>query len=255
MKNLFLFTITVLLFAVCSNAQTTPKTQSHGFTVPPTGDFIGVDVKTQTLYLFQEGKETMSFPCGTGVPFDKKYWTPTGFFRLTKLARDYVSVTYKTSMPYPMMFGPKGECIHGKEDFLTLAGQGLMQSHGCVNLSVKDAKRLYEAVKDGAKLFVKGDGLENLDYLEMDKLFAEVGDEGYCFRISKKTRTAEEVAHARQLFIDKKLLIHPKGEKDTSKCFIGYPFMPRSLWMPLKEFESVILTKAEKESGVHITLD
>jgi hypothetical protein len=254
MKTKLFFAIAVLLFAVCSsNAQTAPK--NHGFVVPSTGDFIGVDVRTQNLYLFQEGKETMSFPCGTGVPFDKKLWTPTGHFKVRKLAIDYVSDKYHVPMPYPLMFGPDGEAIHGKKGFMTLAGQGMMQSHGCINLSVENAKKLYQTVKDGCPLYVKGDGLDNLNHLEIVKLFVEVGDTGYQFRIASKTKTAEDVAYARKLFIEKKLLIYPKGEKDNSKCFMGYPFMPPESRMPLKQFESVILTDAEKKQGVHITLD
>lgn len=113
---------------------------------------IEVDLTNQKLYAFEGDKKVYDFVISTGKP----WWaTPTGEFR------PWIKMRYKRmrggskelgtyydlpNVPYTMFFsndevpGWKGYAIHGTYWHNNF---GHPMSHGCVNLKIPDAEKLY----------------------------------------------------------------------------------------------------------------
>jgi len=116
-----------------------------------TGDFkrIYVDLTNQRLYAFEGNNIVMNVPVSTG----KWYPTPTGEFRIwiwlryTRMAGGQGSGYYNLpNVPYTMYFfnnaipKTRGYALHGAywhDNF------GHPMSHGCVNMRITDAEKLY----------------------------------------------------------------------------------------------------------------
>lgn len=107
--------------------------------------WVEVDLSKQTLYAHQGDKVVYQFPISSGLP-----WTPTvaGEFRvwiklkyhtMTGGLKEKGTYYYLPNVPYVMYFY-KGYGLHGTywhNDF------GKPKSHGCINLSIADAEKLF----------------------------------------------------------------------------------------------------------------
>lgn len=109
---------------------------------------IEVDLNAQKLYAYEGDKKKMSFSVSTG----KWGLTPTGEFRIwSKLkytlmtggSKIYGTYYYLPNVPYTMYFY-QGYGIHGTywhDNF------GHPMSHGCVNMKIEDAGKLFNWAK------------------------------------------------------------------------------------------------------------
>jgi len=112
---------------------------------------IYVDLSTQHLYANEDGRVVFDFPVSTG----KWYKTPTGDFRIwiklryTRMSGGNASIgTYYNlpNVPFTMFFYndkfPKhiGYGLHGAYWHNNF---GHPMSHGCVNISIENAEKLY----------------------------------------------------------------------------------------------------------------
>jgi lipoprotein-anchoring transpeptidase ErfK/SrfK len=105
---------------------------------------IEVDLSNQKLYAYEGDKKKMSFSVSTG----KWALTPTGEYRIwSKLkytlmtggSKAYGTYYYLPNVPYTMYFY-QGYGIHGAywhDNF------GHPMSHGCVNMKISDAEKLF----------------------------------------------------------------------------------------------------------------
>lgn len=138
-------------------AQTKPATEILGETSG--GEkHIYVDLTSQTLYAKEGDKEVFSFPISSG----KWYPTPTGDFRIWVKLRytrmsggNPVIHTYYNlpNVPFTMFYyndqisKARGFSLHGAywhDNF------GHPMSHGCVNISIPNAEKLYNWVEPPA---------------------------------------------------------------------------------------------------------
>ena len=107
--------------------------------------WIDVDLTTQTLRAYEGGRVVYEFPVSTGLPW---FATVTGDFRIWAKVRaqrmtggDVAAGTFYDlpNVPFVQYFY-KGSGLHGTywhNDF------GKPRSHGCVNISVPNAEKLF----------------------------------------------------------------------------------------------------------------
>lgn len=102
---------------------------------------IVVDISRQQMWLVQSGTHAYLGPVSTAR---RGYRTPTGKFRPLRLERVWYSTRYDRSpMPYSIFFHG-GYAIHGTLESRKL---GRPVSHGCIRLSVADARLLFKLVQ------------------------------------------------------------------------------------------------------------
>jgi len=114
--------------------------------VPPGQIVITVDLKAETLSVFQGGYEIGAAVILFGA--DEKP-TPTGVYPITQKDADHVSNLYDAApMPYMLRMTNDGISIHGSEVDWGYA------THGCIGVPVAFAKKLFGVVKLGDKIIV-----------------------------------------------------------------------------------------------------
>ena len=130
-------------------------------TTPPEGvdnqRWIEVNLYEQTLSVYDEGQLKFATLITTGA---KPYYTQPGLFKVYQklpyetmqgaFAADKSDFYYLMDVPWTMYFD-KARALHGAY-WRTLFGYPA--SHGCVNLSVSDARWLYEWAKEGDWVYV-----------------------------------------------------------------------------------------------------
>lgn len=108
-----------------------------------------VDLNRQLMWV-QQGSQVILEPVAirSGAPTME---TRTGSYRIYLRHRHHISNLYGTRMPYAQFFD-RGEALHGVyEDIFSGAG-----SHGCVNLTMTDARRAWEVLRKGDTVYVWG---------------------------------------------------------------------------------------------------
>ncbi|MFG2531565.1 L,D-transpeptidase [Streptomyces sp. NPDC048516] len=110
---------------------------------------VCVDLNRQLMWVQQDGRVILDpVAIRSGAPTME---TRTGTYRIYLRHRRHISNLYGTSMPYAQFFD-RGEALHGvHEDIFSGAG-----SHGCVNLTMTDARRAWEVLKKGDIVHVWG---------------------------------------------------------------------------------------------------
>lgn len=124
-----------------------------------TAKIIVVDLSSETLYAYDESSLFMQVPISTGLELTP---TPKGVFTIFKKTPSRymqgplpgVSDQYYDlpGVPWNLYFTGDGAVIHGAywHDHF-----GTKWSHGCVNLSLEDAKKLYAWANVGTKVIVR----------------------------------------------------------------------------------------------------
>lgn len=120
---------------------------------------IIVDVSEQKLYAYDKDKLFMEEPISTGLEFTP---TPRGKFSVFKMTPSRFmqgpikgvsdQVYDLPGVPWNLYFTAEGAVIHGAywhDNF------GEKWSHGCVNLSPENAKKLYDWAEIGMKVIVQ----------------------------------------------------------------------------------------------------
>lgn len=120
---------------------------------PPRGTRICADLKHQTLWLTKNGSRTYTAQrMRSGDPrLSQSQATHTGNFNIYYKNKDHVSSASccrGAPMPYAMFFYG-GEAIHAST--FTLPG-----SHGCINVTAADAKKLWNNAPVGTPVSVWG---------------------------------------------------------------------------------------------------
>ncbi len=103
-----------------------------------------VDLKAKITWL-QHGTQIFLGPVRM-QPGEGSKKTPRGTFSITKKAAVYYSHTYGGAMPYSVFWGHDGIAYHEG----TLTGF----SHGCIHLSMANAKRFFAALHVGQRVYV-----------------------------------------------------------------------------------------------------
>jgi hypothetical protein len=115
---------------------------------------ISIDLGSQRLTATRPGGETVVWKISSGRP---GYETPTGRYSVMRMEADHFSDEYdQAPMPYAIFFSPRGLAIHGSFE----RRLGRPASHGCVRLSVPNARTLFQWVEEegGASIDIVGGG-------------------------------------------------------------------------------------------------
>lgn len=99
-----------------------------------------IDLSSQRMTVYVDGKKKYFWRVSTG----KKGWrTPTGYYQPYDRHRKYYEKRWRMSLPYLVSISYSGIAIHGT----TLVSRlGRPASHGCIRLSIPNAKRFYDLV-------------------------------------------------------------------------------------------------------------
>lgn len=108
-----------------------------------------VDLNRQLMWVQQNGRVIFEpVTIRSGAPTME---TRTGMYRIYLRHRRHISNLYHTAMPYAQFFD-RGEALHGVYEDI-FSGPG---SHGCVNLTMTDARRVWDVLKKGDIVYVWG---------------------------------------------------------------------------------------------------
>jgi lipoprotein-anchoring transpeptidase ErfK/SrfK len=131
--------------AVVSTPRPVTYTQPAGATIHcPVKATACVDLKAKITWL-QHGSRIFLAPVRM-QPGEGSKKTPRGTFTINKKAAVYYSHTYGGAMPYSVFWGHDGIAYHEG----TLTGF----SHGCIHLSMANAKRFFAALRLGERVYV-----------------------------------------------------------------------------------------------------
>lgn len=100
-----------------------------------------VDLSQQRMRVYVDGKRRYSWRVSTG----KRGWeTRPGSYTPYKMQARYYSKKWRMSLPYLVWIGSDGTAVHGT----TYHGRlGRPASHGCIRLSISNARRFYKLVQ------------------------------------------------------------------------------------------------------------
>lgn len=103
------------------------------------------DLRDHLTWLQARGRITYGpVPMEPGGPADP---TPRGIFRVAwKAGPHYISTSFGIPIPYAVFFAPGGIAFH--------AGSLTTSSHGCVHLSLANARYFHDHLPDGAEVAV-----------------------------------------------------------------------------------------------------
>jgi len=120
------------------------------------GKYVDIDISSQRLTLFQDGKSNGSYPISSG---SASFPTPHGVFKINGKTTNAFSAKYNLYMPYWMAFVGSLYGIHELPEYANgyKEGQeylGQAVSHGCVRLGVGAAARVYNWTPVGTTVIV-----------------------------------------------------------------------------------------------------
>jgi len=137
-----------------ATAPANPPTRTNPAQVVTPGKWIDVDISAQTITAYQDSTPLKSVLVSTGVSW---YPTPLGRFKVyMKIPSQTMSggygadAYYLPGVPWVMYFSG-GNAIHGTYWHNNF---GRPMSHGCVNLTIADAKWFYEWAEIGTPVVV-----------------------------------------------------------------------------------------------------
>ena len=100
-----------------------------------------VDLAKQRMHVYVDGKKKYTWRVSTG----KKGWeTKPGAYTPFAQREKFYSSKWKMSLPYLTWIGEDGTAIHGTYQSKRL---GRTASHGCIRLSIGNAKKFYRLVE------------------------------------------------------------------------------------------------------------
>lgn len=145
-KMLLVFSLIISILAPAAAACDTAKSGAN----PPAEDhYIVIDTKTKTLTLYMNNKPYKSYPVAIGKPETP---TPIGEWEIEYKARNWGDGFGTRWMGLTVPWGLYG--IHGTDKPWSIGG---CESHGCVRMFNEDVEQLYDLVKKGARVIVKGE--------------------------------------------------------------------------------------------------
>ncbi len=121
------------------------------------GRWIEVNLEQQTLAVYEENRMVFATLVATGI---EPYWTQPGLFQIYEkketenmsgaFEADRSDYYYLQNVPWTMYYD-QARALHGAYWHTNL---GYPQSHGCVNLSVGDARWLFDWAEEGDWVWV-----------------------------------------------------------------------------------------------------
>jgi L,D-transpeptidase catalytic domain len=103
---------------------------------------IAIDKSSQQMIVALNGAELFVWRVSTGAP---GYDTPSGTFTPFRMEKDHFSREWDDApMPHSVFFTMQGHAIHSSNH---IKAMGTPASHGCVRLEPKNAKILFDLVK------------------------------------------------------------------------------------------------------------
>ncbi|MEA2007421.1 MAG: L,D-transpeptidase family protein [Patescibacteria group bacterium] len=120
------------------------------------GRSLEIDLSSQSLYIFQDGKEQGAYKVSTGL---RGMDTPEGTFKVLAKSRRPWSAKYKLYMPWFIQFTYEGHGIHELPEWPSGYKEGanhlgIPVSHGCVRLGIGPAKKVYDFVQVGTPVVI-----------------------------------------------------------------------------------------------------
>ena len=144
----FLMLFLVLLIPGAAQAKKTAKKKTDSY-------IIKINKLQNTVTVYKKRKAIRAFPCSTGRI------TPTGTFRIQQRMRwhvlkgpcygQYCSRIYKGILFHSVWYHKQNPGTMSNSSYNRL---GTMASHGCVRLTVKDAKWIYDHCPIGTKVVI-----------------------------------------------------------------------------------------------------
>jgi lipoprotein-anchoring transpeptidase ErfK/SrfK len=121
---------------------------------------VVVDLNKQKVYVYKDDDVIKTLMCSTGLD-DNQHFTPTGFYRIGERGDSFYSHKYKEGAHYWVRFNnnylfhsvPFDENKKLIEEEAAKLGQ--KASHGCIRLSVDDARWFYENIPKGTPVIIK----------------------------------------------------------------------------------------------------
>lgn len=100
-----------------------------------------VDISSQRMQVYVDGKRKYTWRISSG----KKGWeTKPGSYTPFKMQEKFYSKKWRMSLPYLIWIGYDGTAVHGTTYHSRL---GRPASHGCIRLSISNARKFYRLVQ------------------------------------------------------------------------------------------------------------
>ena len=100
-----------------------------------------VDLSKQRMNVYVDGRRKYSWVVSTG----RQGWrTKPGSYTPFKMQKKFYSERWKMSLPYLIWIGNDGTAVHGT--YVT-GKLGRPASHGCIRLSISNARKFYSLVE------------------------------------------------------------------------------------------------------------
>lgn len=120
------------------------------------GKYIDIDLSSQALFIFQDGKELGAYKISSGK---RGLETPSGTFQVIAKSPRPWSDKYKLFMPWFIQFTHQGHGIHELPEWPGGYKEGtnhlgIPVSHGCVRLGVGPAKIVYDFAEPGMPIII-----------------------------------------------------------------------------------------------------
>ena len=121
--------------------------------IPETGKFVAADLVAMKLSLYQDGQRVAEYPIITKGRVGTPWETPSGFYAIQSKEATHFSSIGHVYMPYSMQFYGN-YFIHGWTYYPNGTLVSASFSGGCIKLATADAKKVFEFVDVGTKVFV-----------------------------------------------------------------------------------------------------
>ena len=137
------------------------KTSPFKKTLDYTNDYlINVDLTNQNIKIFEDGNLIKQMICSTGAFGSQNTETPLGKFKIQVRGEEFFNTSLNEGAKYYLQFfgdylihstpvDENGNTIEKEVEKL-----GSPASHGCIRVSMDDAKWLYDNIPDGGEVFI-----------------------------------------------------------------------------------------------------
>ncbi|GAA5155325.1 L,D-transpeptidase LdtMt5 [Pseudonocardia eucalypti] len=121
------------------------------------------DVRSHELVVLRDGREVARYPASYGLDSDPNRNTRSGIHVVTEKFTDKRMVSqqygYDVMEKWAVRMSNNGEFIHANPQTVGVQGSSNV-SHGCVNLSLDDARQYYDGAVYGDPVEVTGSGVQ-----------------------------------------------------------------------------------------------
>lgn len=129
--------------------------------IPGEGKFVGADLTTMKLELYEDGKLKASYDILSKGRPGSPWETPAGMYAINTKERDHFSSIGSVHMPYSMQFFGN-YFIHGWPYYSGGKPVGEGYSGGCIRLSTEDAAAVFAFVDVATPLYVYDTGEDEI---------------------------------------------------------------------------------------------